>query len=89
MAESIDDTRRSISPRSKASSRSTSALFRRGEKWAVFVAEGGRARLREVEVGRRNGLTAQVLKGLEAGAQVVVHPPDTLTDGARIKARER
>jgi HlyD family secretion protein len=65
-----------------------SALFRRGEKWAVFVAEGGRARLREIEVGRRNGLTAQVLKGLDAGAHVIVHPPDTLSDGARIKARE-
>jgi HlyD family secretion protein len=26
----------------------TSALFRRGEKWAVFVADGGRARLREI-----------------------------------------
>jgi HlyD family secretion protein len=66
----------------------SSALFRRGEKWAVFVAEGGRTRLREIEVGRRNGLTAQVLGGLDAGAHVVVHPPDTLTDGARIKARD-
>jgi HlyD family secretion protein len=65
-----------------------SALFRRGEKWAVFVANGGRAHLREIEVGRRNGLTAQVLKGLEAGARVVAHPPDTLADGMRVKARE-
>jgi len=65
-----------------------SALFRRGEKWAVFVADGGRARLREVEVGRRNGLTAQVLKGADASVRVIVHPPDTLADGARIKARE-
>ena len=65
----------------------TSALFRRGEKWAVFVADGGRARLREIEVGRRNGLTAEVLKGLDAGARVIVHPPDTLADGARVKAR--
>lgn len=64
----------------------TSALFRHGQSWAVFVADGGRARLREVEIGRRNGLTAQVLKGLEAGTRVVVHPADTLADGARIKA---
>jgi HlyD family secretion protein len=66
----------------------TSALFRRGESWAVFAIEGGRARVREVEVGRRNGLTAQVLKGLEAGTRVVVHPPDTLADGARLAPRE-
>ena len=66
----------------------TSALFRRGEKWAVFVANGSRAQLREIEVGRRNGLSAQILKGLEAGARVIAHPPDTLADGARVKARE-
>lgn len=65
----------------------TSALFRRGDTWAVFLADGGRARVREVEVGRRNGLTAQVLKGLEPGARVIVHPPDTLADGTRIKLR--
>ena len=65
----------------------TSSLFRQGEKWAVFVAEGGRARLREVEVGRRNGLEAQILAGLAAGDQVVVHPGDTLRDGGRIEPR--
>jgi HlyD family secretion protein len=65
-----------------------SALFRRGEKWALFVAEGGRARLREVEVGRRNGLTAEILKGVSAGARVVLHPVDTLADGSRIEARQ-
>jgi HlyD family secretion protein len=65
----------------------TSALFRRGDKWAVFLADGGRARIREVDVGRRNGLTAQVLQGLEPGARVIVHPPDTLADGTRIKLR--
>jgi HlyD family secretion protein len=65
----------------------TSALFRRGGDWAVFVAEGGRARLRLVEIGRRNGLEAQLLSGLEAGALVVVHPGEAITDGARISPR--
>jgi HlyD family secretion protein len=66
----------------------TAALFRRGEKWAVFVIERGRARLREIELGRRNGLTAQVLSGLAPGELVIVHPPDTLGDGGRVKARQ-
>jgi HlyD family secretion protein len=65
----------------------TSALFRRGGDWVVFVAEGGRARLRRVEIGRRNGLEAQLLSGLRAGQDVVVHPGDAITDGARISPR--
>jgi len=65
----------------------TSALFRHGEEWAVFAVEGDRARLRTVEIGRRNGLEAQVVSGLAEGARVVVHPSDTLHDGARVTAR--
>jgi HlyD family secretion protein len=64
------------------------ALFRRGEEWATFVAEGGRARLRPIEIGHRNGLQAEVVKGLAAGDTVVVHPPDGLADGARIAERK-
>jgi len=67
----------------------TSALFKRGEGWAVFVAEAGRARLREVKVGRRNGLDAQILHGLKAGDQVIVHPDEKIADGTGVKARPR
>lgn len=66
----------------------TSSLVRQGDAWAVFAAASGRARLRKVELGRRNGLEAEVLSGLEAGQQVVVHPSDTLADGSRIAPRE-
>ncbi|MGE0816200.1 MAG: efflux RND transporter periplasmic adaptor subunit [Vicinamibacterales bacterium] len=62
----------------------TGALFRAGDRWAVFVVDGGRARRRTIEIGQRNGESAQVTAGLEAGATVVLHPPDTLVDGARI-----
>jgi HlyD family secretion protein len=65
----------------------TSSLFRHGEKWAVFAADGGRVRLRLVEVGRRNGPQAQILSGLNPGEQVVVHPSDSLHDGDRIRPR--
>ena len=65
----------------------TSTLFRRGDDWAVFIVESGRARLTPVEVGQRNGLEAEVVSGLEAGQEVVVHPGDTLEDGARVQPR--
>jgi HlyD family secretion protein len=64
------------------------ALFRRGDAWSTFVAEGGRARQREIEIGHRNGMQAEVVKGLSAGDTVVVHPPDGLADGARIAERK-
>jgi HlyD family secretion protein len=63
------------------------ALFRRGEGWAAFVIEDGRARLRTIELGHRNSEVGEILKGLSPGDQLVLHPPDTLTDGAMITPR--
>ena len=65
----------------------TSALFRHGAGWAVFVVDGNCARLTPVEIGQRAGLATQVLSGLAAGTQVVSHPDDTLSDGVRVKPR--
>lgn len=65
------------------------ALFRRGQDWAVFVASEGRALLRPVILGERNPEAAQVLKGLEVGEQVILHPPDTLGDDGRVAVRSR
>ncbi len=64
-----------------------SALFRYQGGWAVFVMDGGRARRHGVIVGERNGLAAQVLKGLDAGAEVITHPDDTIDDGVRVERR--
>ena len=63
------------------------ALFRSGSEWAVFVDGGGRARLRRVAIGERNDHLAQVLSGVEPDDRVVLHPPDTVGDGARIRER--
>jgi HlyD family secretion protein len=65
----------------------TSSLFRRGGDWAVFALDGGRAATRVVEVGRRNGAFAQVVAGLQENEPVVLHPSDTLKDGARVARR--
>jgi HlyD family secretion protein len=63
------------------------SLMRRGSDWSVFVADGGRAKLLTIQVGQRNNHEAQVLQGLAPDQQVVLHPPDTLEDGARIAPR--
>jgi HlyD family secretion protein len=62
----------------------TSALFRHEGRWAVFVADEGRARLRPVETGRRGELMTEVLQGLQPGEPVIVHPDADLKDGSRI-----
>jgi HlyD family secretion protein len=64
------------------------ALFRDGGAWAVFVDDGGRARLRRVDVGRRNGTSAEILEGLAEGEVVVLHPSNRIADGVRIAARD-
>ena len=65
----------------------TASLFRRGDQWALFLAEDGRARMRTVAIGERNGAEAEVVSGLAEGARVVRFPPDTLRDGQRITER--
>lgn len=64
-----------------------SALFRRNDGWAVFVADDGRARLRDVKPGQRSGLAVQILDGLKEGESVIIHPDETVGDGVRIAER--
>ncbi|MCB1888792.1 MAG: HlyD family efflux transporter periplasmic adaptor subunit [Rhodocyclaceae bacterium] len=64
-----------------------SSLFRDGDGWAVFVVDDGIAIRRAVDIGRKNGLAAQVLGGIEAGEAVIRHPDDRLRDGVRVVTR--
>jgi HlyD family secretion protein len=64
-----------------------SSLFRVGTDWAVYTVEAGRARRRLVGVGQQNGLDAEIVKGLEAGDQVVVYPSDAVADGVKVTPR--
>lgn len=60
-------------------------LFRTGDKWTVFVVEDGRAALREVESGRRSSQTVEIIRGLKEGETVILHPPNTVSDGTRVE----
>ena len=64
-----------------------SALFRDGQGWAVYGVEQGQAVKRNVQVGQRTGLSAQILSGVQAGNQVVNHPDDRVRDGVRVVLR--
>jgi HlyD family secretion protein len=63
------------------------ALFRDGERWAVFAVERGRASRRSVEIAHKNGDAAEVVAGLSPGDQVIAYPVDTLRDGAAVVPR--
>lgn len=63
------------------------ALFRDGERWAVYAHEEGLARLRHVRLGHLNQSEAEVLDGVAEGAEVVLHPNDRIADGVPIRPR--
>ena len=65
----------------------SSSLFRNGDEWAVYVIdELSLARLRGVQIGRRNALEAEVMAGLEQGDQVIAYPGDSIEDGMEVLA---
>lgn len=65
-----------------------SALFRVGPGWAVFVNQDGRARRREVDVGRQGAFEVEILRGLKEGEEVILHPSNQIKDGLRIAKRK-
>jgi len=61
-----------------------SSLFRYKDGWAAFVVENGQAKRREVSVGQRNGLTAQILNGVNEGETVINHPSDAVENERKV-----
>ena len=61
------------------------ALLREGDVWYVFVVANGTATKRTVTLGPRSALIASVASGLDDGEIVVLHPPESLADGAAVE----
>lgn len=61
------------------------ALFRDGKDWATYVVRDGRAVLQRIELGERNEDLAQVLGGVQAGDQVILHPSDQVSGGVKVQ----
>jgi RND family efflux transporter MFP subunit len=65
------------------------AIVQRGDKDVAFVVVGDKVAQRALTLGRTLGDDREVLEGLSGGDQVVLDPPETLADGARVTvARE-
>jgi len=64
-----------------------SSVFRYRDGWAVFVIDGGRAQRRPVTIGQRNGLSVQILAGVDSGDRVLDHPSDEVDEGVSVRAR--
>jgi HlyD family secretion protein len=65
----------------------TSALFRHGDQWAVFLVSNGRALMKDVRIDHQNTLTAEVTAGLTENNEVIVHPSERISDGTRVNVR--
>jgi HlyD family secretion protein len=63
------------------------ALVQKEGKTAVFVLEGSRARLREIQIGRDLGDRVEVVDGVSANDQIVVRGMEGLTAGQRVKVK--
>lgn len=62
----------------------STALFRIGESWAVFVVRDGRAHSQKVAVGRSDDTRTVIERGLQDGDEIVIQPSDALRDGSRV-----
>lgn len=63
----------------------TSALFRSGSDWSVFVIADNRARRRTVRLGHRGTFEVEILDGLGDGDVVIEHPSDKIEEGVEVK----
>lgn len=63
----------------------SSAVFRSGEDWAVFIVRNGVAHKTMIRIGHRGEMEWEVLDGLHPGDQVIVHPSAEVKDGVRTK----
>ena len=64
-----------------------SALFRAGDGWAAFAVRDGLAVETRIEIGRNNGVTAEVTAGLGAQDSVIVYPSAAIVDGVAVARR--
>ena len=63
------------------------SLFREGNAWKTYVFSNGKAKLTSIEAGHSDGRSTEILSGVNAGEEVLVHPPDTVKDGAAVMKR--
>ncbi|MBL8150393.1 MAG: efflux RND transporter periplasmic adaptor subunit [Blastocatellia bacterium] len=63
----------------------TSALFRQGQNWALFVVEKGKALERKVQVGHKSNFEVEILQGLSPETEVILHPSNQIQNGVLVE----
>jgi HlyD family secretion protein len=63
------------------------ALFRHGDRWAVYKNVNGHAVLTDVEAAQSDSRYRAITSGIEAGDEVIVFPSSSIVDGSRVKLR--
>ena len=63
------------------------ALFRQQADWVVYRVVEGRARLTRVKTGHMNDASAEIVEGVSEGDRVILHPGESVVDGATVTAR--
>lgn len=64
---------------------SEGAFFRRGADWFAFVVVQGKAELRRLKLGQRNGQDAQIEEGVEEGDALVLFPGERVLPGLAVQ----
>ena len=65
----------------------SSAFFREGEKWKIFVIESGEARLRDVEIDHQTAAETEIVGGLNEDDVVILHPANQIKDGSNVESK--
>lgn len=61
------------------------ALFKSDNQWAVYILQDGRAKLRTVDITKKNDRFALVVSGLSEGDSVILFPGDRIHEGSLVK----
>jgi RND family efflux transporter MFP subunit len=64
-----------------------SALNSDNAGYYVFVEDGGTARRKDVQIGIRQGVSIQIVDGVEPGESVIVFGGNNLTDGDKVEVQ--
>jgi hypothetical protein len=78
-------------PQAAANRRACACRRARGPargRLGAFVLVTKAVQQRTVEAGQAMGKDRQILKGVSAGESVVLNPPDTLRDGAKVQQKQ-
>lgn len=64
-----------------------SAIFRCAAGWCTYVLEHSHARLTAITIGQHNEDAVELLSGVSAGEQLIIHPPNELQPGDRVTVK--